>query len=246
MHYFVKNPDINEHINTIHLYVQEGRLDTDIAGLLNNKGIKNLQSTGPWTEDQVEQVRWDYQLDSETPVTIGEHAFRKEQKKNKPGVIWISLAALATSVYLILVYSSAFSAGMAGSKLIVYLLTAILFPLLIVGLFQIFSRFRNKRPRIIIFFWVVLIMIITNAQQTIIPVLPLIEGRQLPDMTKSLDPITSNIAKYRTILTAKGEEGITALERLYKQKTASQPPVEDVPEKADDGDANNSYESGQN
>lgn len=234
MHYFVKNPDTNAYINTIHQRVLEGRLDAEIAGLLNKDGIKNLQSSGPWTEDQIEQIRWDYKLDSETPVTIGEKAFRKEQKKSKPGVFWPMLAAAASLIYLIIVYSLAVSEGMAGSKLVVYLLAAIIFPLLIVGLFQVFSRFRNKRPRIIILFWVVLIMIFTNAHKTIMPVLPFIEGRQLPDITEQLDPVTSNLDKYRSLIKAKAQEGITEIKRFYKQQTSGQSPMEAAPDKADE------------
>ena len=144
------------------------------------------------------------------------------------------LAAAASLIYLIIVYSLAVSEGMAGSKLIVYLLAAIIFPLLIVGLFQVFSRFRNKRPRIIILFWVVLIMIFTNAHKTIMPVLPFIEGRQLPDITEQLDPVTSNLDKYRSLIKAKAQEGITEIKRFYKQKTSGQSPMEAAPEKADE------------
>lgn len=237
MLYFVKNPDINAKINTIHQRVLEGRLDAEIAELLNTKGIKNLQSSGRWTEEQIEQIRWDYKLDSETPVTIGEKVFRKEQKKSKPGIIWMILSIIAAAVYLVMVYSLAFSEGLAGSKLAVYLLAAILTPFLVVGLFQIFPSFRNKRPRLVLFFWVVLIMIFTNSHRTVLPVLPLIEGRQLPDITASTDPVTSNIDKLKIIAEANIKEGFVKAKHLYEEKVMGQPPVEETPEAADKTDS---------
>lgn len=80
----------------------------------------------------------------------------KMMKENK----WLYLSVILVLLNAILSWVVASKHALPTAEMVGYLLGVVLVPLIVVGIFQLFKKFRNFSSRIKIFFWVSLIIFV--------------------------------------------------------------------------------------
>ena len=79
-------------------------------------------------------------------------------KENKWTYLSIVLVLLNTNLSWIEASKRAFPT----SQMVGYILSVVLLPIIVVGIFQIFKKFRNSRSRVKVFFWVSLFIFVSK------------------------------------------------------------------------------------
>ena len=79
-------------------------------------------------------------------------------KKNK----WTYLSIVLVLLNANLSWIEASKRALPTSEMVGYMIGVVLLPLIIVGIFQIFRKFRNSQSRVKIFFWVSLFIFISK------------------------------------------------------------------------------------
>jgi len=157
---FLEDKEANKQINQIYALVIQNKSDAEIAEIFNNTNVKNLQTPlEAWDKLKIATLRESFKLDTGSPkimLTAAENSPEVAPVKKKPSIILIILSIIMVLISLLFSYGRAsLEIDMAEDmgRFIGSAFTPLLFPTVMVGLFQMVQGFRNPSSRVKIFFW---------------------------------------------------------------------------------------------